>query len=93
MRKYAEINKGFVVGFHEREDKRVPEFLGRSAVRVDTLPNEPAIGDEHFGGTSFGPPARPNPNLDPPPETNREVLDEIRGTVNEILALLAPGPP
>ena len=94
MRKYAEIYSGFIVGKHERSDKRVPEFEPpRFAVRIDNLPSEPAIGDEHFGGTSFGSPTRPNPNLIPPPPTDRALLEEIRTDVESILALLTPGPP
>jgi len=94
MRKYAEIYHGFVVGFHQRTDKLVPEFVPpRFAVRIDRLPVVPVIGDEHFGGKSFGPPSRPNPNLAPPPETDREILEETRKLVEQILTLLTPGPP
>jgi len=93
MRKYAEIYNGFVIGKPERTDKRVPEFEPpRFAIRIDDLAGEPAIGDEHFGGTNFGAPTRPNPNLAPPPETNREILEETRELVQQVLALLPPRP-
>lgn len=93
MRKYAEVYQGFVVDNRlERSDKRVPEFESpRIAVRIDNLPSEPSIGDEHFGGTNFGAPTRPNPNL-VRRETDREILEEIKETVNKILLGL-PGPP
>jgi len=89
--KYAEVNNGFVVGFHERTDSRVPEFSPpRIAVKV--TPPFPTIGDE-YDGTFFFPPTRPNPNLLPPPETNREILEETRKLVEQILTKLTPGPP
>jgi len=92
MRKYAEVHIGFVVGFHTREDERVPEFAGRSAIRVDNLATEPSIGDE-WTGRDFISPTRPNPNLDPPLDSNREILEETRELVREILAALPGGSP
>jgi len=90
MRRYAEVKDGFVIGFHERNDKRIPEFSGRIAVLVKVP--FPSIGDE-YDGTTFFPPTRPNPNLAPPPETNREILEETRRLVEQILTQLTPGPP
>ena len=88
MRKYAEIHRGFVVGFHDRPDERKPEFVApRFVVRIDDLPSEPAIGDE-WDGRRFTAPTRPNPNLDPPPPADREILEETRATVERILQLL-----
>jgi len=94
MRKYAEIINGFVVDNNVvRPDKRIPEYAPpRFAVRIDNLPSEPEIGWE-YDGTDFFPPTRPNPNLTPPPPTNRELLLDIQATVNEILQKVTPGPP
>lgn len=96
MRKYAEIYRDFVVGFHERDDMRRPDFVRpRFAVRVDQLTTQPEIG-WYFDGRRFtapGPDQPHNVNLDPPPDTDRKVLEDTRTTVEAILALLQPGPP
>lgn len=96
MREYAEINAEFVVGFHKRDDDRVPEFVGRTAIRVDELAIRPEIG-WFFDGRNFEAPdpnTQPhNVNLDPPPESEREIVEETREVVKRILALLQPGPP
>jgi len=92
MRVYAEIYKGFVVGFHERADLLRPEFVDRIAIRIDMLASPPAMGAE-WTGRRFQSPSRPNPNLQPPPPTDREVLEETRAAVDRILDLLTPGPP
>jgi len=99
VKRYAEIHKGFVVGYHERDDHRVPEFAGSIAVKVedeedDDFPDVPSsIGDEYLNG-QFIAPTRPNPNLEPPPLTDREVLDETRAAVDRIIEMLKrPGPP
>jgi len=76
MRKYAEVHQGFVIGFHERDDMRRPEFVGSIAVRIDMLNPQPSIGDE-WDGRQFKAPTRPNPNLAPPPLTNRQLLERI----------------
>jgi hypothetical protein len=91
MRKYAEVNKGFVVGFHKRSDKRIPEFVPpRFAIRVDNISPQPKVGDEYDG--RFGPPTKPNPNLEVP-ETNKEILEETRELVKELINILTPGGP
>jgi len=97
MKEYAEISQGFVVGFHKRMDHRVPEFSGRIAIKVkdsdDAFPDIPAnIGDEFKNG-QFISPTRPNPNLDPPPPTDRQIIEETLEIVKLILARLSPGPP
>ena len=93
MRKYAEVMRGFVVGFHERDDLTRPLFqLPRFAIRIDMLANPPALHDE-FDGRRFKAPTRENPNLLPPPPTDREILEETRAAVDRILDLLNPGPP
>ena len=79
MRKYAEIHTDFVVGFHERDDMRRPEFSGRIAIRVDQLAEQPQIG-WHFDGRRFaapGPGQPRNRNLDPPAPTDRQLLERI----------------
>jgi len=94
-RKYAEIMNGFVVDKIQRPDGDglVPEFVApRFAIRIDNLPSEPEIGWE-YDGINFFPPTRPNPNLIPPPPTDRDLLEEIRADISSILALLTPGPP
>lgn len=94
MRVYAEVYRGFVVDNNvRRDDDRVPEFSGRIAVRIDDLPTRPSIGDEHLGGTNFSAPTRPNPNLDPPPKQEAEILEEIRGIVRRILRVVDPPGP
>jgi len=97
MKEYAEISQGFVVGFHKRNDHRVPEFSGRFAVKIKdddpTFPDIPAnIGDEYANG-QFISPTRPNPNLDPPPPTDRAIIEETLEIVKLILARVTPGPP
>ena len=83
MRIYAEIYRSFVVGFHERNDMRRPEFEApRIAVRVDMLTQQPSIGDE-WTGRNFIVPSRPNPNLAPPPATDRELLEQILAIVEQ----------
>jgi len=92
MREYAEVHRGFVVGFHKRDDTEVPQFMGRVAIRVDKLRPKPNVGDEYANGV-FIAPTRPNPNLEPPPPTDREILEKTREAVDRILDLLRPGPP
>ncbi len=91
MREYAEIHAGFVVGIHERDDMRRPEFSGRTAIRIDMLATQPKIG-WHFDGRRFFPPdptTQPrNRNLDPPPPTDRALLEQTRALVEQILAKL-----
>lgn len=97
-KEYAEINRGFVVGFHERDDHRPPVLAGRKVVKVrddddvafKTIPVN--MGDE-YKDEQFRAPTRPNPNLEPPPPTDREILEETRDAVNRILDILSPGPP
>ncbi len=96
MRKYAEIQAKFVVGFHERDDMRRPEFSGRIAIRVDMLTTQPEIGWYFDGSRFFSPDPSTQPhnvNLDPPPPTDRALLEETRKLVEQILALVTPGPP
>ena len=82
-KEYAEIYRGFVVGKHLRDDARVPEFVPpRFAVKIrdeedDDFDDITAnIGDEFTRGR-FRIPTRPNPNLEPPVSTDRELLEEI----------------
>jgi len=92
MRRYAEIYRNFVVGKHDRDDMSRPEFVGRIAIRIDQLTNQPKIG-WHFDGRRFAAPAagQPrNPNLDSPRPSSRELLEETRDAVARILAILEP---
>ncbi len=93
MRKYAEIKAGFVVGIHARDDMHRPEFVWpKIAVRIDMLSTQPKIG-WYFDGRRFASPGigQPrNPNLDPPPPSNRKLLEETRAAVARILELLEP---
>ena len=83
MRKYAEIFKGFVVAFAERDDEVRPEYAGsRSAIRIDMLINQPVAGDE-WTGRRFQSPTRPNPNLAPPPPSDRQLLERILAIVEQ----------
>jgi len=94
MREYAEVYRGFVVGFHKRSDMRRPEFSGRLAVRVDMLVTPPEVG-WYFDGRRFAAPdpaTQPrNSNLDPPPATDRQVLEETRDAVNRIIDWINTG--
>jgi len=90
MRRYAEIYRKFIVGFHERDDTDRPKFADRVAIRVDMLATQPQIG-WYFDGRRFaapGPDQPRNVNLDPPPPSDREVLEQTRTAVQRILAIL-----
>ena len=95
MRRYAEIYRSFVIGFHERDDMRRPEFVGnRIAVRVDQLATQPELGWYFDGRRFFAPDATQprNVNLDPPPPSDRVLLEETREIVQQILAKLRQAP-
>jgi len=87
MKAYAEVHNGRMVGRHERNDDRVPEFAGnRFAVHITNELPEPQPG-WLWDGSSWTPSTFP-----PPPTREPSQLDRIETKVDQILANL-PGPP
>jgi len=86
MKAYAEVFNGRMVGRHDRDDGKAPEFAGaRFAVDITNESPEPQPG-WLWDGSSW------TPAVVPPVVSLPSQLDLMDAKLDQIINLLSPGP-